>query len=330
MCDLHEREPSERWAFFDALLACCTVYHQSTLTLTAIHPDSKHPTPSCHIRLDEPMSLHNALSRLDKANALGWGAYFAVGLRRPGLTRWQRGGTADVVALPALFVDVDDASAKTLERLRCTEPAPSCIVASGGGYHGYWWLNEPTTDLVTARQLLRGLATRLQGDPLSIAQSLRVPFTINSKPARENAPCRVIDLHLRYHRLDDFTALLPVSSRSSQRLPTRAATHDASFTLNPDLIARVAGELIACGCKSRGEWVNGACPFPERHKNGDQHPSFGFNTRTGYGFCHVCGTLLLKVLCAALNIRPSDHGGIRRKEVMSSTPTVVSSPIFIR
>lgn len=44
----------------------------------------------------------------------------------------------------------------------------------------------------------------------------------------------------------------------------------------------------------RGDWLNGACPFPERHKHGDRHPSFGFNTKTGYGFCHVCGTLLLK------------------------------------
>ena len=80
----------QRQAFFDALFACCTQDPDACLTLTAIHPDGKHPTPSRHIPLYDKVALHNALPDLDQANALGWGAYFAVGLRRPGLTRWQR------------------------------------------------------------------------------------------------------------------------------------------------------------------------------------------------------------------------------------------------
>jgi hypothetical protein len=167
MRDLHERQ-----AFFDALLARCTEYPQTCLTLTAIHPDGKHSTPSRHTLLEDATGLHDALTRLDAANALGWGAYFAVGLRRPGLTRWKRGGAADVIALPALFADVDDPSIETLEGLRCAQPQPSCIVASGGGYHAYWWLEAPTTDLDMARRLLGGLASALQGDSLSVAQSL--------------------------------------------------------------------------------------------------------------------------------------------------------------
>jgi len=148
-----------RKAFFDALLACCTAYPDACLTLTAIHPDGKHSTPSRHIPLDHPATLRDALTDLNKANAQGWGAYFAVGVRRPGLTRWQRGGAGDVIALPALFVDVDDPSGEALAKLQCAKPSPSCLVASGGGYHAYWWLDEPTTELHTARHLLRGLAT---------------------------------------------------------------------------------------------------------------------------------------------------------------------------
>ncbi|MBE2272350.1 MAG: hypothetical protein IAE80_29210, partial [Anaerolinea sp.] len=153
-------------AFFDALFARCTDYADDCLTLTAIHPDGNHSTPSRHIPLHDKAALHKALTDLDRANALGWGAYFAVGLRRPGLTRWQRGGAADVVILPALFVDVDDPSPEALTRLQCADPAPSCIVASGGGYHAYWWFDEPTADLQTARDLLRGLAVALHGDHL--------------------------------------------------------------------------------------------------------------------------------------------------------------------
>lgn len=296
MCD-------ERDTFFAALLARCSAYPQTCLTLSAIHPDAEHRTPSRHIRLDNLATLQETLAQLDGANALGWGAYFAVGLRRQGLTRWQRGSTADIVTLPALFVDVDDPSSDALHRLQAASPAPSCIVHSGGGYHAYWWLDEPTVDLALARRLLRGLAAALGGDPLSVAQSLRIPSTVNTKPSRHHACCHLIELNPRRYALDDFTTFLPVSppTHITQR---HASRQSSRYTPNPDLVAQVVEALLARGCKPRGDWLNGACPFPERHKHDDQHPSFGFNTRTGYGFCHVCGTLLIKDLCPALGIQP--------------------------
>ncbi|MBE2268360.1 MAG: hypothetical protein IAE80_09020 [Anaerolinea sp.] len=305
---MHDME--QRQAFFDALFTRCADYADACLTLTAIHPDGKHPTPSRHIRLDDEPALHDAFARLDHANALGWGAYFAVGLRRPGLTRWKRGGAADVVALPALFVDVDDPSVEALARLRCACPVPSCIVASGGGYHAYWCLDEPTTDLNTARLLLRGLAAAFGGDKLSVAQSLRVVGSVNTKPSRGNALCRLVELHDRRCCINDFTAYLP---RPAPR-PTRQHSHSAApYVPNANLIAQVTHALMQRGGRLRGEWVNGACPFPEHHKHGDRQPSFGFNTRSGYGFCHVCGSLLLKDLCPALGIPAFEQ---RRKGVM--------------
>jgi hypothetical protein len=293
----------QRQAFLDALFARCTEYADARLTLTAIHPDGKHSTPSRHILLHDKAALREALTDLDRANALGWGAYFAVGLRRSGLTRWQRGGAADVVALPALFVDVDDPSIEAMTRLQCTDPAPSCIVASGGGYHAYWWLDEPTANLPTARHLLRGLATALHGDNLSVAQSLRVPQSHNNKPMRGNALCQVLELHDHRYLLDAFKAYLP-SNRPPPRRSSTAITPAARTpcALNANTIQRVTDALLASGCKPRGDWLNGACPFPERHKHADRHPSFGYNTKTGYGFCHVCGTLLLKDLYPALGI----------------------------
>jgi hypothetical protein len=64
------------------------------ITLTAIHPDNKHPTPSRHI------PVHESHAKLEKgiigfasqANAMGWGAYVGMGYRRARLgqmaTRW--------------------------------------------------------------------------------------------------------------------------------------------------------------------------------------------------------------------------------------------------
>jgi hypothetical protein len=303
----------ERSAFFDALLARCTDYRQTCLTLTAIHPDGKHPTPSRHIRLDDKSALHDAFARLDATNALGWGAYFAVGLRRPGLTRWKRGGAADVLALPALFVDVDDPSAEALARLQCADPSPSCIVTSGGGYHAYWWLGEPTTDLNAARLLLRGLAAGVGGDRLSVAQSLRVVGSVNTKPSRGNALCHLIELNERHYTPDDFTAYLP---RPAPRPTSQRIQSAAPYVPSNDLITRVTHTLLQRGGRLRGDWVSGSCPFPEHHKHSDRQPSFGFNTRSGYGFCHVCGSLLLKELCPALGIPAPDQP---RKGVMPAT-----------
>jgi len=294
----------QRQAFFDALFAHCTEYADACLTLTAIHPDGKHSTPSRHIPIHNTAALRAALTDLDRANLLGWGAYFAVGLRRPGLTRWQRGGAADVVALPALFVDVDDPSSDALQRIRYSDPKPSCVVSSGGGFHAYWWLDEPTANLPTTRDLLRELATALHGDHLSVAQSLRVPQSHNNKPMRGNALCQVIELHKHRYALEAFKSYLPADRPQPRRSSASTLATRAPKPLNADTIQRVADALIVSGCKPRGDWLNGACPFPDRHKHADRHPSFGFNRKTGYGFCHVCGTLLLKDLCPALGISP--------------------------
>ncbi|MBK9748909.1 MAG: hypothetical protein J0M07_14060 [Anaerolineae bacterium] len=291
-------DTEQRHSFFDALFARCTQYPDACLTLTALHPDGQHSTPSRHLPLHDKAALRDALTYLDRANALGWGAYFAVGLRRPGLNRWQRGGAADVVALPALFVDVDDPSTQALRRLQCTDPEPSCIVSSGGGYHAYWWLDEPTADFARARHVLHSLAFALHGDSLSLAQSLRVPGSYNTKPERHNAHCHLLTLTDRRYALNDFTHLLPVRASRNQLRPNGAVSNRPAS----HLITRVSEALIGLGCKPHGDWLNGACPFPEHHKHADRHPSFGYNTKTGYGFCHVCGTLLLKDLCPALGI----------------------------
>src|SRR4051794_15156054 len=99
--------------------------HTTCLTITAMHPDRLHPCPSRHVPLDDSGALSDAIDQLFEANALGWGGYVAVGLRCPQLGRWRRGGFADIAALPALFVDVDDPSDETLRKLRDFHPTPS-------------------------------------------------------------------------------------------------------------------------------------------------------------------------------------------------------------
>jgi hypothetical protein len=300
--------------FLEALLARCGPYRDtSCLTLTAMHPDGDHPAPSRHIPWRDPAALHDALTRLDTANRQGWGAFFAVGLRKAGLGRWRRGGAADVVALPALFADVDDPSPDTLRRLQNMTPTPSCITFTNGGFHALWWLGIPTTDLERARQVLRALAVALGGDVMSPAQSLRLVGTRNTKPSRGNALCRLVVLQDYHYTLSDFDHLVKCLAPRRKSHPPVAtpAKHPLSRAdLNPALIAAVTESLIQQGYRRSGDWLSGPCPYAHRHEHDDLHVSFGFNSRTGYGNCFRCGSILLKNLCLVLGLHPVDYGGL--------------------
>src|SRR5690606_33794484 len=141
-------------AFLDVLFRRCALLCSSArLTFTAIHPTGQQPTPSRHIPLDNRAALLDTLNRLSDTNQMGWGAYFAVGLRKPGLSRWKRGGLAEVVALPAFYTDIDDPTDAALIQLRGARLPPSVIGLSGGGDHAYWLRDEPTADLHTSRQV---------------------------------------------------------------------------------------------------------------------------------------------------------------------------------
>jgi len=164
------------------------------ITFTAIHPDRHHPTPSRHIARDDSDEMQTALICLMQANAQGWGAFVGVATRHTDLGRWRRGGLADLGSLSALFVDLDMPVEEAQRRLKAHDPPPSCVVASGGGVHAYWWLDQPTTDWVRARQALQHLQDRLGSDRFSLAQSLRVPGSRNTKPQRHSALCHVLAL----------------------------------------------------------------------------------------------------------------------------------------
>ena len=266
--------------FLDHLLQNSRNIPNAHVTLTAMHPDGRHSTPSRHTPLNDPQALKNNLNDLLAANALGWGAFVSIGLRKAGLSRWQRGGAADVVALPALFVDVDNPSEVTRQQLEQFDPSPSAIIFTGGGYHAYWWMNPPMTDLKLADRLLRGLSTWLGGDRLGVAGMLRVVGSRNTKPNRGNI-VEIITLTGRAYRARDFRAYLPV-------IPTKqTAQQPLSVPHDPHVLAN---QLVALGYKWRGEWLVGRCPSAERHNHGDRRPSFGFNMRTGFGHCFVCGT----------------------------------------
>lgn len=247
-----------------------------------------------------------------EANQLGWGAFVAVGLRRRGLTRYRRGNERDLLALPAVFVDVDDPSAETLARLRKMRPAPSCITFTGGGYHAYWWLAEPLSDMELARRILRALQRISGGDALSVVNSIRLAGSRNTKSGRNNALCRIAEMHDTHYNIESFAPLLPRPTVKPPIAPSyrRTFPRTSPNTLNPAVLQAVRDQLISMGYVQQSDWLSGPCLYPAHHQHGDVHPSFGFNMRSGYGNCFRCGSILLKDICTSLGIQPANYGGL--------------------
>jgi len=172
------------------------------LELRCIHPTTGEAR-SLWGRMSNKNELAGILKQAEGLNREGYGVYFAPCLRK------GKQGKADAAALvPALWVDVDcDGDVhqrdQSLTRLRDFAPAPSFILDSGGGWHGYWLLDEPfqlqsDTDRQKIAGILRGLFAALGGDPdyvKTVAGIMRLPDSVNTKPARGGVVVTVVESH---------------------------------------------------------------------------------------------------------------------------------------
>jgi hypothetical protein len=282
------------------------------ITLTAIHPQrkAKQAAPSRHIPLGDTTMLADALDRLTETNLQGWGAYFAVAPRIADLGRWRRGGKRDLLTLPALWVDIDTDPETAINRLNSFEIPPSGTVSSGGGIHSYWFIS-PTRAFEEADRALRGLAQTLGGDKTNVAQSLRLPGSINIKPARNSALCHIIDFHLerRYHLADfkSYQANQPLEQYRSSNLPMPVFNSE----LNPSLVNAISRCLLSeyDGYVKSNGYIAALCPCGHCHDLPGSH--FNFDMTRALGRCFGRhGRLLLKDLCVLLRIDPAFYGGL--------------------
>ncbi len=290
------------------------------LTLTAIHPSKRLPTPSRHILITDKQAVHQALADLLAANDQGWGAYFSVALRQRPLERWKRGGQSDLLVLPALFADLDGDLSTSFERIQqaglAGMPAPSAMVGSGRGLHLYW-LITPTADFHTANLVLAGLAERLGGDVTTAANALRLPGSRNTK-TEVNRPCQLLWLaEKRRYALADFEAFQAEAAppRPMPELPMRwRAPPHLSDELNPDLVEAVVYVLLRdyAGFVQKNGWIGALCPCGHSRDQPGRH--FGFSPQHGVARCFGRhGQLLLKELCTLIGVDPASYGGLYRR-----------------
>jgi len=260
------------------------------VTLTAIHPEGTHPTPSRHISIDDDRALERAIKRLSRANERGWGAYIGIAPRKQDLGRWSRGGRGDLLALPAVFVDIDNPDDLLFPLLRFDLP-PSCIVHSGHGYHLYWYLETPTRDFAQADKVLRALALQFKGDAkMTVVQSMRIPGTWNHKPERETALCSLVQHHPDWrYPLSAFARYVRDVERRSKVYQTHHSSHETERSVPGEarraIIDAVTNAVIH---QLDGHWkANGyiaaRCPYCHKRDRPGMH--FSYHPGTGWGYC---------------------------------------------
>jgi hypothetical protein len=157
--------------------------------------------------------------------------YFGVGIRRERLDIYQRGGADNVVALPALFLDLDirhrvhacrnlppnrDAARRLLDDFPLP---PSLLIDSGHGFQVYWvftelWRFDTPDERWEAQLLVRRLQATFQemarrkgwavDSTFNLGQLLRLPGTTNRKEPRAPVPVQVerCDPARRYRPID--------------------------------------------------------------------------------------------------------------------------------
>jgi hypothetical protein len=304
------------------LLEKSTHLRQPTfITFTMIHPtDRKRRVPSRHVPSCNINEIYKTLDLIRESNAKGWGAYVGIAYRKSQLPRYQRGGKEDILALPAIFADVDRDPNTVLPMLDSV-PRPSIIVASGGGTHLYWMLETPTTDIDHAEAIIRGMALWLKADSsMTGDQIMRLPGSRNTKPQRNNASCEVLQYTSHEYHLDDFFGY-ELLTQTIQRTQRRTRNHSHRYQhnnnaqsdgLNLSLSDAVLYELerhYAATAKGDG-WYACYCPFNHRK---DRFPGDHAYYRPDIGLFNCFGKhgqLLNHELATHLRLNVNDYGGI--------------------
>ena len=121
----------------------------------------------------------------------------------------RAGCSSDVLLARSLFVDFDGLTMEVCLERCCNigQHAPTMIVATGGGFHFYWKLNQPMTDLAEWTATQRALIAAVGSDPKihDAPRIMRVPGFVNTKPNRYGAMATLIDCRPeRTYSLDLF------------------------------------------------------------------------------------------------------------------------------
>jgi Bifunctional DNA primase/polymerase, N-terminal/Protein of unknown function (DUF3987) len=186
--------------------------------------------------------------------------------------------------------------------------AETYTVATGGGVgkHIYWQVDEIPDAVKAMGTPIGNLEMCAEG------RQVVAPPSIHPTTGQAYRVEKPVDI-LRVANLKEVVEWIESFKKNVQPDRHWQPPNDlpaAGGDLNPRLLEVVSQHFAGHGYKHYGDWLHGQCIYPNNHQHGDRHPSFGYNTRSGYGFCYRCGTMLTKDICSTLGIHPDDYGGL--------------------
>jgi hypothetical protein len=229
-----------------------------------------------------------------KAPAVTWKPYQTRRASPGEISHWARCGLFGNVGIVCgavsgnlVALDFDTPGAYAAFRARFPTLSKSYTVASGGGgWHVYL-----RADMLPRSRRGRGVELCAGGRQVVAPPSVHV----SGRPYRVLRPSPI--LHVSgLEELARWVCPDAARYRSGASMPVGR--------ISPSLVAAIAERFRALGYRQRGDWLNGPCIHPERHRNRDRHFPFGFNTRSAYGYCYVCGSMLARDMAAMLGINP--------------------------
>jgi len=170
-----------------------------------------------------------------------WNVYFHVA-RLKGRPKRGKATKKEVAITAYLHLDVDNAKAETLARLRAWRPKFTAIVMSGGGYHAYYRLSEPTDDFKSVETCNKALTKIFDGDKNAhnVDRILRLPGTINLPNATKRAKGRNDMLaqliEADWSRSYDLALLEMLTSKNLAAVMSGSETHYPALQLVGQLI----------------------------------------------------------------------------------------------
>lgn len=188
----------------------------------------------------------------------------------------QKGEKENVKQVHCLWVDIDfkdlpEGRTEADGIIATFDLQPTLIIASGGGYHVYWFLSEPVKDMDLTEKVLRGLATRLKGDIKSaeVARILRVPLSTNWK---YNPPKPVTIERYEEENIYDFSEFRQWEQKESLQKAEQERTdwfadgtrdHDLHYVgcrlieggATPDATEEVLARLVNSWGENDPKWV---------------------------------------------------------------------------
>ena len=191
-----------------------------------------------HCRMFDVTELAELVDEAVKINSFkGQNVYIGAGVRHPDTEDGLRTEDSDVIYMPALYVDLDDAGVAEAASQIYQHLKPTLIVTTGLIPHlrqQLWWkLDQPVTDLSKSSLQIKAITDALNGDP-SIHNPSRVMRLAGSiawpkKPGRVDEGTSLEHGVNHQFEIEDFASVFPRQADPEQRTAERKK--DAS-TLN--------------------------------------------------------------------------------------------------